>query len=129
MKGLAIFLSAVCFFVISFSASATVQLNVKIGRVVGKKTIETVKTYSVNYNQDVIIQAEDQKSSIVIRLKKFQNILVNGAEINPVQIDMKVLNEIQEIVGVPQTVTSFYKKSAEFKGPGLKVALDFEDNN
>lgn len=129
MKGLAIFLSTVCFFAISFSASATVQLNVKIGRVVGKKTIETVKTYSVNYNQDIIIQEEDQKNSIVIRLKKFQNILVNGAEINPVQIDMKVLNEIQEIVGVPQTVTSFYKKSAEFKGPGLKVALDFEDNN
>lgn len=129
MKRLAIFLSAVCFFVISFSASATVQLNVKIGRVVGKKTIETVKTYSVNYNQDIIIPQEDQKSSIVIRLKKFQNILVNGSEINPVQIDMKVLNEIQEVVGVPQTVTSFYKKSAEFKGPGLNVALDFEENN
>lgn len=117
-------------------AYSQINLNIKIDQVVGSKTIEIVKTITGNYNQDIVIMPEGLKNKIVLNLRKFQNILVNGNKINPVQIDMKIINDMKKVIGKPQTVTSFYNKSAEFNisSSGLKadnadlnVKLNFEE--
>lgn len=117
-------------------AYSQINLNIKIDQVVGSKTVEIVKTITGNYNQDIVIMPEGLKNKIVLNLRKFQNILVNGNKINPVQIDMKIINDMKKVIGKPQTVTSFYNKSAEFNisSSGLKadnadlnVKLNFEE--
>ena len=112
----------------SFTASAEINLNIKIGQVIGSKTIETVKTISANYNQDIVIMQEGLKNKIVINLKKFKNILVNGSKINPVQIDMKMVDSSKKTIGKPQTITSFYKNEAQFNVQN-SVASDNGDVN
>ena len=77
------------------------------------------------------------KNKIVINLKKLKDILVNGNRINPVQIDMKIVNDMKKVVGKPQTVTSFYNNSAQFNASSngvlsvndLNVSLNFKEIN
>lgn len=120
----------------SSQAFSQINLNIKIDQVVGSKTVEIVKTISGNYDQDIVIMPEGIKNKIVFNLRKFKNILVNGNKINPVQIDMKIVNDMKKVIGKPQTITSFYNKSAEFSvsSTGLKndaadmnVRLNFEE--
>ena len=131
------FLCSLIFLMASFSAHAEINLSVKIDQIIGSKTIETVKNISANYDQDIVIIQEGLKNQIVINLKKFKNILVNGTKINPVQIDMKIVNDMKKIVGKPQTVTSFYNNSAQFNASSnglitaqdLNVSLNFKEIN
>lgn len=135
MKSIRLSLCAFLLSFMSFTASAEINLNIKIGQVVGSKTIETVKTISANYNQDIVIMQEGLKNKIVINLKKFKNILVNGAKINPVQIDMKMVDSSKKTIGKPQTVTSFYKNEAQFNvqnsiasdNGDVNVSLNFQE--
>lgn len=108
-----VFFTLICSF-ISLNAHSEINLNIKIGQVIDSKTIETVKTIAVNYNQDIVIMQPGLKNKIVINLKKFKNILVNGSKINPIQIDMKVVDSTKKIIGKPQTITSFYNNEAQF---------------
>ena len=128
MKSIRLSLCAFLLSFMSFTASAEINLNIKIGQVIGSKTIETVKTISANYNQDIVIMQEGLKNKIVINLKKFKNILVNGSKINPVQIDMKMVDSSKKTIGKPQTITSFYKNEAQFNVQN-SVASDNGDVN
>ena len=139
MRKVGLFLLALAFSTISSEVSAAISIRVKIAQVIGTQTIETVKTISTNYNQDIVIVPEGLKNNIVLNLKKFKNILVNGNKINPVQIDMKLVNGMKKIVGKPQTVTSFYNQSAQFNvasngqltpdSADINVSLNFEEIN
>jgi len=128
MKSIRLSLCAFLLSFMSFTASAEINLNIKIGQVIGSRTIETVKTISANYNQDIVIMQEGLKNKIVINLKKFKNILVNGSKINPVQIDMKMVDSSKKTIGKPQTITSFYKNEAQFNVQN-SVASDNGDVN
>ncbi len=112
---------------LSFNAGAEITLNVKIAQVVDSQTVESVKSISANYNQDIVISETGLKNKIVINLKKFKNILVNGTKINPVQIDMKVVDSSKKTVGKTHTVTSFYNNSAQFTFPDRNVSLNFQE--
>lgn len=121
-----LFIGCLSFF--SPKAHSEISLKVKIAQIVGSKTIETVKTISANYGQDIVIMPEAGITNrIVINLKKFKNILVNGNKINPVQVDMKIVNDMKKIIGKTQTVTSFYNQSAQFESPQMNVSLNFEE--
>lgn len=122
---------------LSSNAHATLNLNVKIGKMVGNQLVEINKTISADYDKEIIIGSDNLKNKIVLNLKKFTDILVNGKKINPVQVDMKIVNDMQKIIGRTQTVTSFYNRTAEFSVRSasnvsgvddLNVTLDFEEN-
>ena len=135
MKMIRMSLYALIFAMISVTVSAEINLNIKIGQVIGSKTIETVKSISTNYNQDIVIMQAGLKNKIVINLKKFKNILVNGSKINPVQIDMKMIDSSKKIVGKSQTITSFYNNEAQFNVKNslasdngeVEVSLNFQE--
>lgn len=135
MKTIRLSLCTLILSFMSFNASAEINLNIKIGQVIGSKTIETVKTISANYNQDIVIMQAGLKNKIVINLKKFKNILVNGSKINPVQIDMKMVDATKKTVGKPQTITSFYNNEAQFNvqnslasdNGDVNVSLNFQE--
>lgn len=119
-------------------ASASFNLNVKIGHTVGNQKVEVSKTVKANYNEEIVISSDGLKNKIVLNLKKIEDVEMNGSKISPVQVDMKLINEMQKIIGRPQTVTSFYKNSAQFEVrssgiPGdtadLNVSLNFEETN
>ncbi len=120
-------------FVFTFScysemAYSQINLSVKINQ--GTSTNESVaivKTITGHYEQDIEIASEGLKNKIVLSLRKFKNILVNGSKINPVQIDMKLVDEAQKTVGRPQTITSFYNRSAEFTTNDMNVKINFEE--
>ena len=123
---------------ISPLAKASLNLNVKIGQLVGTQIVEVNKTIAADYNKDIVITSAGLKNKIVLSLRKFSNVLVNGNKINPVQIDMKLVNDMKMIIGHPQTVTSFYNRSAEFAvrssgiptdAADLNVSLNFEETN
>ncbi len=133
-------LTLVSFFIllISTSAFASLNLNVKIGQLVGNKLVEINKTISAEYGKEIVISSEGFKNKIILNLKKFSNVLVNGNKINPVQVDMCLVNEMKKIIGKPQTVTSFYSRSAQFaisstgdatEIADVNVSLNFEDLN
>lgn len=135
MKSIKLSLLALSFSFMSFTASAEINLNIKIEQVIGSKSFETVKTVSAKYNQDIVIMQEGLKNRIVINLKKFKNILVNGSKINPIQIDMKMIDSTKKVVGKPQTITSFYNNEAQFNVQnsitsdtgGVNVSLNFQE--
>lgn len=135
MKSIRLSLCILFLSFMSFSAKSEININIKIGQVVGSKTIETVKTISANYNQDIVIMQEGLKNKIVINLKKFKNILVNGSRINPVQFDLKMVDAAKKIIGKPQTITSFYNNTAQFNLPNsttsetgdVNVSLNFQE--
>jgi hypothetical protein len=138
MKNLKMIAAALFIIVISPMAKASLNLNVKIGQLVGTQIIEVNKTISADYNKEIIISSEGLKNRIVLSLKKFSNVLVNGKRINPVQIDMKLVDEMKKIIGKPQTITSFYNRSAQFAvqtsgqatdATDLNVSLNFEETN
>lgn len=123
---------------ISSSAFATLNLNVKIGKMVGDQLVEINRTIATDYNKEIVITSDNLKNKIVFNLKKFTNILVNGKKISPVQVDMKLVNEMQKMIGRPQTVTSFYNRSAQFSAHStgnskdiadLAVTVNFEETN
>lgn len=137
MKKLSISLGLMLMFT-SPMAMATLNLNVKIGKMVGDQLVEINRTISTDYNKEIIISSDRLKNKIVLNLKKFSNVLVNGKKISPVQVDMKLVNEMQKIIGRPQTVTSFYNRTAEFsvRSSGepkdladMNVSLDFHETN
>ena len=126
------------FFLLSPIAMASLNLNVKIGQVVGNKIIEVNKTIKAEYNKEIVISSDDLKNKIILSLTKIGNVSANGSKISPVQIDMKLMNKMQKIVGRPQTITSFYNRTAHFAvqssgvagdAKDLKVSLDFEEKN
>ncbi len=139
MKNFRLLMTAFFFMIISpLSKAASLNLNVKIGQIVGTQIVEINKTISSDYNKEIVIAPEGLKSKIVFSLRKFSNVLVNGKKINPVQIDMKIVDEMKKIIGKPQTITSFYSKSAQFAIPtngqpqdqsDLNVTLHFEEVN
>lgn len=123
---------------LSPEAFATLNLNVKIGKLVGNQIVEIKKTISADYDQEIVISSDNLKNKIVVNLKKFTNILVNGKHLSPVQVDMKLINEMQKIIGQPQTVTSFYNRSAQFSvhsngnsqlAADIDVSLEFEETD
>lgn len=124
-------LTTLVFLLVFFSswAQASININVKIGQLVGNQLIEVNKTISSEYNKEIVISPDGLKNKIVINFKKFSNILVNGSKINPVQIDMKLVNDMKKIIGHPQTVTSFYNRSAEFAIRSSGIATDVADLN
>ncbi len=99
---------------ISPLAKANLSLNIKIGQLVAGQLVEVNKTIAADYNKDIFITAEGLKNNFIVSLKKFKNVVVNGKKINPVQIDMKIVNQMNKMIGEPQTVTSFFNRSAEF---------------
>lgn len=138
MKLFRMITAALFFMVLSPFAKASINLNVKIGQIVGTQMIEINKTITADYNKEIVIAPEGLKNKIILSLKKFSNVLVNGKKINPVQIDMKLVDEMKKIIGKPQTITSFYSKSAEFAvatsgqpsdQSDLNVTLHFEEAN
>lgn len=117
----------ICLSFHSPKAHSAINLRVKIAQVVGTQTIETVKTVSANYGQDIVVMTEGNLAKkIVFKLIKFKNILVNGNKINPVQIDMKVVSDLNKEMKT-KTVTSFYNRSALFESPNMNVSLNFEE--
>lgn len=121
-----LFIGFLSFF--SPKAHSEINLKVKIAQIVGTKTVETVKIISANYGQDIVILPEGSLThKLVFNLTKFKDILVNGNKINPVQIDMKIINEMKNIIGKTRTVTSFYNQSAQFDSPSMNVSLNFEE--
>lgn len=129
MKLLGLMTASLLFMLISPLANASFNLNVRIGQLVGNQIIEVNKTIQAEYDKEIIISSEGLKNKIVLNLKKFSNVLVNGNKISPVQIDMKLVNEMQKIIGRTQTVTSFYNRSAKFAVPSSGVASDSADIN
>lgn len=136
MKKALSFLVLALAFMQSPNAYSQINLNIKIAQVIGSKNIELVKNISGNYDQDIEIYSEGLKNKIVLNLRKFKNVLVNGNKINPVQIDMKIVDDFKKVVGKPQTVTSFYNQSAEFNAQSsgkkagesdLNVQVKFEE--
>jgi hypothetical protein len=110
-------------------ANASFNINVKIGQLVGNKIVEVNKTIQAEYNKEIVISSAGLKNKIVLNLKKFSNVLVNGNKLSPVQVDMKLVNEMQKIIGRTQTVTSFYNRSAQFAIPSSGIASDAADLN
>ena len=128
MKKAAGLLFILCLSIFSPKAYSEINLKVKIAQIVGSKTIETVKTISANYGQDIVILPEAGiTNKIVLNLKKFKNILVNGNKINPVQVDMRIVDDLKKGLEKTQTVTSFYNQSAQFESPQMNVSLNFEE--
>jgi hypothetical protein len=135
MKSIRFSLFVLLLSLMSFNVQSEINLNIKIEQVIDSKTIETVKTISTNYNQDIVIMQEGLKNKIVINLKKFKNILVNGTKINPIQIDIKMVDASKKTVGKPQTITSFYNNNAEFNvqnsaasdNGDVNVSLNFQE--
>lgn len=134
MGKIALFLSVLAF----QEARASLNLDVTIERKVGSQVVATSKTISTNYNQDVVITDDGLKNKIILKLKKFSNINVNGAIHHPVQIDLKMIDDMKKLVGKPQTITSFYQQSAQFKmasnglisdASDVKVSLNFREIN
>ena len=97
---------------ITFSA---VNLNIKIGQVINNQIFEVKKTVSADFNKEVVIQDESLKNRIVLTLKKIKNVLVNGNKIEPVQINLKTVNNQNNKISKTQTITSFYTNEANFK--------------
>jgi hypothetical protein len=138
MKLFRIITTSFLLMLISPLASASFNLNIKIGQLVGTQIVEMNKTIEADYNKDIIISPEGLKNKIVLSLKKFSNVLVNGNKISPIQVDIKLVNEMQKIIGRPQTVTSFYNRSAQFAvrssgiasdAADINVSLNFEETN
>ena len=129
-------LSALILIFMSLNVSAEINLNIKIGQVIDSKKVETVKTFLVDYNEDIVIKQRGLKNTIIINLKKFKNVLVNGANINPIQIDMKMVDSSKKTVGKPQTITTFYNNEALFNiqnslysdSGDVSVLLKFQEN-
>ncbi len=120
----------------AFSAEGF-NLQVTINQLKGTEIIETVKNITAKFNEDVIIEQLGFKNKIILKLQKFKNISVNGTKINPVQVDMTLINELKQIIGKPQTITSFYSQSADFRiassgkisdRADLDVSLKFSEN-
>ena len=129
MKLFRIITTSFLLMLISPLASASFNLNIKIGQLVGTQIVEMNKTIEADYNKDIIISPEGLKNKIVLSLKKFSNVLVNGNKISPIQVDIKLVNEMQKIIGRPQTVTSFYNRSAQFAVRSSGIASDVADIN
>ena len=126
------------FFLISSEVSASLNINVKIGQMIGNRLVEINKNIQAEFDKEIIITTENFKNKIVLNLRKFNYPLVDGLKINPIQIDMKLVNEMQQMIGRPHTITSFYNHSAHFSIPSsgiitdvadLNVSLNFEEKN
>jgi len=137
MKQFTIILS-LALMLLSPMANATLNLNVKIAKMVENQLVEVNENISTDYGKEIVISAGNLKSKIVLNFKKFSNILVNGQRIHPVQVDMKIVDEMKKIIGRPQTVTSFYNRTAQFSAPSssdlsdanrVNVSLNFEETN
>ena len=123
---------------ISPMSMAFFNLNIKMDQMVGNQIVEVNRTVQADYNKEIIIKPEGLKSKIVLNLKKFSNVSVNGSMISPVQVDMKLVNESSHTVGRPQTVTSFYNRTAKFAvhssgnvndAADINLSLNFEELN
>ena len=138
MKLFTFIMTSLLILVFSPMASATFNLNIKIGQLVGDQMVEVNKTVKADYDKEIIVHSEGSKNKIVLNLKKFSNVLVNGNKISPIQVDMKLVNEGEKMIGRPQTITSFYNRTAQFAlassgvatdTADINVSLNFEENN
>lgn len=116
------------FICLSSQVGATLSLNVKVGKMVGSQLHEINKHVSAEYDQEVVINPGNYENKIVFNLKRITDVFVDGKKLQPVQVDMKVVDEMQKIIGKPQTVTSFYNRSAHFLINDIDVSLIFEEN-
>lgn len=119
-------------------AQASFDLNVKIDSIVGNEVVKIHKRIRADYNKEIIITDENLKNRLVVNLKRFDSIRSGRGSVSPVQVDIKLINEMQKIIGRPQTVTSFYNHTAQFavhssgspSGPAdINVSLNFEETN
>lgn len=131
-------ITSLLFMLASPMANASLSLNVKIGKMVGDQLVEINRTIAAEYGKEIIISSDSLKNKIVLHLKKFSNVLVNGKRISPVQVDMKLVNDMEKIIGTTQTVTSFYNRTAQFSvrsngkitdAADMNVSLNFEETN
>ncbi len=124
-------LSLTLFSFLSFHARAELSLDIKISKRNGDKTFQIIQNMKANFNQDIILNHSELKEKIVLNFKKFKNISVNGSKINPIQVDLKTLDNKQNQVGKVKTVTSFYRGEAEFSGESSgevwSVNLNFKE--
>lgn len=123
---------------VSGQCSEALNLHIKIHQGIGEKKSETIKTISARFNEDVVIGHHGSGNKIIVNLKKVDQINVNGNQLKPVQIEMMLVNDLKGIVGKPQTVTSFYRQTAQFAlpsvstipdGSSLNVFLNFKEVN
>lgn len=128
----------ILFLTVPWTVHASFKLNLKIDRQVGKHVVQVTKTINADFNKEILISTDDSKNKIALKLKKISNLVVDGNIISPVQIDMKLLNEMQKTIGRPQTVTSFYNHNAEFAlrssgvitdAADINISLNFEETN
>ena len=129
MKFLKILTTSLLCLLISPMAQASFNLKIKIGQVIANQIIEVNKTIKADYDQEIIIKPEGLKGKLVLNLKKITNVIVDGNSLTPVQIDMKLVNDLQKTIGQPQTITSFYDRSAQFAVRSTGIASDSADIN
>ena len=121
------------FGLISFSqiSYAELSLNVKINKTVGEKTIQIIKRFKANFDQDIILNQDDAKERMILNFKKFKNITVNGTKLNPIQVDMKTIDQFKKQIGKVKTITSFHQRQALFTGESIsgrwEIDLMFEE--
>lgn len=133
-------ISKMCFIFIAVIYSTTgfsaINLNVKIEKMVNNQLVEVSKNISSDYNKEIVIQDETLQGKIILTLKKIKNVLVNGAKIEPIQINLKAINSEKKSDAKVQTITSFYKKEAKFVVSSdsevhnpMEVNLEFSEVN
>jgi hypothetical protein len=120
----------------STTGFAAINLNVKIEKMVNNQLIEVSKNISSDYNKEIVIQDETLQGKIILTLRKIKNVLVNGAKIEPIQINLKAINLEKKSDAKIQTITSFYKKEAKFVVSSdsevhnpMEVNLEFSEVN
>ena len=108
-------ISLILFVFWSTSSFSAVNLNIRIAQMINNQLIEVRKTISSDYNKEIVITDNTLQSKIILTLKKFKNVVVNGNKIEPVQINVKTLDLKNKPLNKSQTITSFYSKEAKFK--------------
>lgn len=121
-----IFLGLLSFF--SLNAHAEINLNVRVEQEATSKVLKTLTNISANYGQEIKIQGlAGNANEIILKFKKFRDIVVSGNKINPIQITMQAFDSKAHLIGKPLIFTSFYSKTAELSVNGTKVFLSFEE--
>jgi hypothetical protein len=124
--------------IFTLEAAATISVDVKIEQKVDGNIIVSNQRISSDYNEDIVLTGAGMENKIILKLQKITQIKASGSSINPVQIDLKLIDDAQKLVGKSHTVTSFYNQSAEFNlpsngdienGTDLNVSLNFKENN
>jgi hypothetical protein len=123
----------ICVFLLTIltqNIMADISLDLRIQKVIGEKVFEIKKNILSEYNKEIIVQDPEIKEKIILTLKKFKNVMVNGKKIEPVQVNVRMDTPGTNFKGKTQTVTSFYNNEASFKlasteNNNLNLSLNF----